>query len=249
MHILKRFLASHARTPPRPEHALAVIGDLHGRADLLEEMIGLISANAGSDTKLVFVGDYVDRGKDSASVLATLQALQADGWPAEVICLMGNHEAMMLNFLDSPEEDAEIWLKNGGTNTLASFGIKLPDREPASLLHARDALREALADRTEAWLRALPLSHRSGNILISHAGTNPHAPPEQQETDYLLWGHPDFLTARRRDTYWIAHGHWVGAEPHARDGRISVDTGAYATDRLTAALLSESGCRFIQTRG
>ncbi len=247
MHLLKRLLPSRARTPPQPEHALAVIGDLHGRSDLLEEMIGLIAATAGTHTKLVFVGDYVDRGEDSAGVLGILQALQTDIWPSEVICLMGNHEAMMLNFLDSPEEGADAWLNNGGGSTLASFGIGLRDRKTPSLLRARSALREALTARTEAWLRALPLSHRSGNILVSHAGANPHAPLEHQEEEYLLWGHPDFLTTPRRDSGWVAHGHWASSQPCAENGRISVDTGAYATHRLTAALLFGGECRFVWT--
>lgn len=247
MHFLKRLIASRRRKPPQPEHPLAVIGDLHGRADLLEEMVELITATAGKDTTLVFVGDYVDRGEESASVLGILQTLQTDIWPSGVICLKGNHEAMMLNFLDAPEEAGELWLSNGGGQTLASFGITLPDRNPASLLRARSALRKTLSDGTEAWLRALPLSHRSGNVLISHAGTNPHLPLEHQRDEHLLWGHPDFLTSIRRDSVWVAHGHWVCSEPRAADGRISVDTGAYATQRLTAALLSEGACRFVQT--
>ncbi len=247
MQFLKRILPSRARALPRPEHTLAVIGDLHGRSDLLELMIGMISENAGTDLTLVFVGDYIDRGENSAQVLISLQALQSYIWPSNVICLKGNHEAMMLAFLDAPEEVGAFWLENGGTSTLASYGISLPDRKPASLINASDALRSLLSDGTESWLRRLPSSHHSGNVFVAHAGADPHEPLEDQEEEHLIWGHPDFLTTPRHDNSWVAHGHWISTEPSAENGRISVDTGAYATHRLTAALIAGGTCHFLTT--
>lgn len=247
MKFLRRLFESEQKTPPLPEHPLAVIGDLHGRSDLLEEMIGLIAETAGTAVTLVFVGDYIDRGEDSAGVLGLLQALQSGIWPADVICLKGNHETMMLEFLDAPEEAGVFWLKNGGASTLASYGLALPDRAADALRRTSISLREALPDRTEAWLRRLPSSYRSGNVFVAHAGVNPHAPLERQDDEHMLWGHPDFLTTSRRDTAWVVHGHWICLEPKAENGRISVDTGAYATDRLTAALIWDGSCRFIHT--
>lgn len=224
-----------------------MVGDVHGRADLLDRLLGRIAACCGAGQALVFVGDYIDRGDDSAAVLERLRTLQHDR-PGEVICLIGNHEAMMLAFLEAPDAAGPLWLGNGGAHTLASFGIRPPDpAEAGALGRARDALRAALPAGTEAWLRALPASHRSGNLFVAHAGANPHAPAEAQAEDDLLWGHPDFLEVPRSDGLWVAHGHTICAAPSAADGRIAVDTGAYATHRLTAALISQGDCRFLST--
>ena len=245
-----RFLSRLFRAPPQPlspDRDLVVIGDLHGRADLLENMVELLASAGCTTHALVFVGDYVDRGEDSAAALGLLQALQDGLWPGDVLCLKGNHEAMLLDFLDAPEEAGPFWIQNGGAHTLASFGIRPADLAPPALLEARDALRDAMGPQTEAWLRALPVCFRSGNLFVAHAGADPHAPVEQQEETHLLWGHPDFLTTPRRDGIWVAHGHTIFEAPYAQQGRISVDTGAYATHRLTAALIAQGSCYFLTT--
>jgi len=230
-----------------PEAPLAVVGDIHGRADLLDRLLNLLAHEAGADCALVFVGDYIDRGEQSAQVLARLQALQGGDWGAAVTCLKGNHEAMMLGFLDAPEEAGTFWIRNGGAHTLASFGIPLPEPAPGALTQARDALRAALGARGEAWVRGLPLTLRSGNLLVAHAGAAPDSAPEDQTEEDLLWGHPAFEQKPRRDGLWVAHGHTIREEPAAEAGRISVDTGAYATHRLTAAHVAPGRCRFFCT--
>mgnify|MGYP001951770689 CR=1 FL=1 len=109
---------------PMPEQQTYIIGDIHGRADLLELMLELIDAHIGgtsaADPKLIFVGDYIDLGPDSAVVLTRMKELQ-EAFPDNVTCLMGNHEKMLLDFLDQPETRGVRWLKNGGLQTLASF--------------------------------------------------------------------------------------------------------------------------------
>lgn len=247
MRFLQRLFRSKFDSVPHPDTAISVIGDLHGRPDLLEQMIEQLAQEQGSETTLVFVGDYIDRGEGSADVLRLLQALQNDLWPGDVICLKGNHEAMMLDFLDMPEETGTFWVQNGGANTLASFGIRPPGPAPDALCVARDALCDAIGAQTNAWLRALPLSYRSGNVFVAHAGADPHMPVDQQQETDLLWGNPYFLKAPRRDGIWVAHGHTIFEEPSALHGRISVDTGAYATHRLTAALISDGACCFLST--
>ncbi len=236
------------RAPLAPERSFVAVGDLHGRADLLEELLRLVAARADSRAPLVFLGDYIDRGERSAEVLAQLQALQGDGWGAEVICLKGNHEAMMLEFLAAPDAAGRLWLRNGGVQTLASYDIYPPEDSPDALHEARDALRAALPPGTEDWLRALPLSYRSGNVLATHAGADPHAPPDQQVEIHLLWGHPEFERIPRADGIWVAHGHTIRDHPTAHQGRISLDTGAYATHRLSAAIISEGKCNFLVTK-
>ena len=233
--------------PLAPDRRLAVVGDVHGRADLLDDLLALIRADAGPVPTLVWVGDYIDRGEQSAQVLERLQQLQRGDWPGEVVCLMGNHEAMLLDFLDDPEAHGPVWLRNGGAQTLASFGLPPGSLDPRVLQRSRDALHERLPAATQAWLRALPTSFRSGNVFVAHAGADPGCPVDRQEADHLLWGHPDFARTPRRDGLWVAHGHTIHPEPVAAAGRISVDTGAYATHRLTAALITPGGCRFLST--
>lgn len=232
-----------------PDAPFVAIGDIHGRADLLGTLLALLGAQAGPDWPLVCLGDYVDRGERSAEVLAMLQA---GCWPGPVICLKGNHEAMMLDFLEDPVRVGPFWLRHGGAQTLTSFGIDPPDIRPDccpdALGAARDQLRAALPPGTEAWLHALPLSYRSGNVLAVHAGADPRAAPDRQEERTLLWGHPEFLRRARRDGVWVVHGHTILDTLCAEGGRIGLDTGAYASDRLSAALITREGCRFVTTR-
>ena len=260
---LRRLLGSGRLPGPAPDQPLYVIGDIHGRADLLQELFDLIDADqqaTGIDQPLaVFLGDYVDRGPDSRRVLQSLHGMARSlaGDPAaegEMLCLMGNHERMMLDFLESPVEAGPRWLRGGGVMTLASFGIDgVPDTAPAEVLEAaRDALAEALDDGAEdglvAWMRAMPLIAQSGNVAMAHAACDPAQPIDAQLPATLLWGHPDFLNRPRSDGLWVVHGHTVVSAPTARDGRIALDTGAYFSDRLTAAILVPGAeVRFLST--
>jgi serine/threonine protein phosphatase 1 len=228
-----------------PDTPLAVVGDLHGRADLLEKLLKIIAAQLGPASTLVFVGDYIDRGEHSARVLALLQELLQGSWPGEVVCLKGNHEAMMLEFLDSPERAGRFWLQNGGAQTLASFGIRPEAHDPAIMRTNSNWLRACLPKGTEAWLRTLPVSYLSGNLFVAHAGADPNVPVDQQDEAHLLWGHTDFERMPRRDGIWVAHGHTIRERASATQGRIGVDTGAYATNRLTAALIDDGKCSFV----
>lgn len=230
-----------------PDAAFVVIGDIHGRLDLLEKMIEKLADKLGSDVTLVFVGDYVDRGEDAAGVLSRLQILQAGLWPGKVVCLRGNHEAMLLDFLDGPELEGPFWLAHGGMQTLASFGILPPSHSATArdLCLARDRLIDALGPDRLEFLRSLALTYESGNVLVSHAGANPHSPVHAQDEKHLLWGHPDFLNTDRKDGIWVVHGHTIFDMAQVKNGRISVDTGAYATNILSAAHIDRQICRFF----
>ncbi|MBY6202729.1 serine/threonine protein phosphatase [Maritalea mobilis] len=240
---------------PRPAQATYVVGDIHGRADLLELMLELIDAHIGgteaSDPRLVFVGDYVDRGRGSAEVLARLRELTRD-FPDNVTCLMGNHERMMLDFLADPATRGPRWMRAGGNATLSSFGI---DPEPLATGASPDAFREvarhlksSMPDGLEGWMTGLPLSWHSGNLWVVHAGADPAHRMEDQTGRVLLWGHPEFESEPRGDGLWIAHGHIEADLPFAGDGRIATDTAAWSTDRLTACAIRPDGRHdFLQT--
>ncbi|MEQ3748532.1 MAG: metallophosphoesterase family protein [Celeribacter sp.] len=231
------------------------MGDIHGRADLLDRLLEKLHQQAPPDARLICVGDYVDRGEESARTLRDLHALTQQH-PDHVICLMGNHEEMLLNFLDAPAQAGPSWLRHGGLQTLASFGLPAPapgssgaTPDTAAWEDLRDRLRAALGPDLETWLRALPLRWSSGNVTVVHAGADPALPLEAQPAQALLWGHRDFTTTPRSDGHWVLHGHTITDAPQVQAGRIAIDTGAYATGRLTAALLEPGSPepRFIIT--
>lgn len=240
---------------PLPAQQTYIIGDIHGRADLLELMLELIDAHIGgtaaADPKLVFVGDYVDLGPDSAVVLTRVRELQ-ESFPDNVTCLMGNHERMMLDFLADPTTRGPRWMRAGAGETLRSFGVATADLEDSTEYDAFPAaahmLRKRIPKDTIAWLENLPLSWSSGNLWAVHAGADPGHDMEDQSARVLLWGHPEFDSGPRGDDVWIAHGHTEMDLPTATDGRIAVDTGAWRTGRLTACAVRPDGrYDFLQT--
>ncbi len=257
LHRMKSLFSTGPSRPPvfdapiAPDTLFYAVGDIHGRVDLLEPLLEKIDADqavhgAGTPPPLVFLGDYVDRGDHSAQVLEKLFALARD-FPDQVVCLMGNHERMMLEFLDDPAGRGTRWLRNGGLQTLASYRIGgLGERAGGEeLMEACEALEQALPKGMEAWMRALPLRWQSGNICCVHAAMDPHLAPEDQARRTLLWGHPDFFTQAREDGVWAVHGHTIVANPERAGGRIAIDTGAYYSGRLTAAAISAGECRFL----
>lgn len=230
---------------PVPMHPVMAIGDIHGRADLLDRLLDRIAAE-DPGMPLVFLGDYVDRGEHSAAVLRRLAGL-ADQWPAPVVCLMGNHERMMIDFLEAPETGAARWMRSGGLQALASFGVGGITEHPGPV-DARDAadrLGAAMGDTLLAWLRGLPLQHASGNVHFVHAAADPDMPMTLQDPRTLLWGHPAFASTPRRDGQFVVHGHTVVDSPEIIAGRIAVDTGAWFTGRLTAARIVPGDIGFV----
>lgn len=239
------------RDLPWPHRPLIVVGDIHGRMDLLDVLLAKFGPEIlVEETKpdLVFVGDYVDRGDKSLEVLIRLRTL-TESHGSEVTCLMGNHERMMLDFLDDPTMHGKRWLRNGGLQTLASFGVGYVTEfsEGPALITAQNELSKAIPKGMEKWLRSLPMHFESGNVNVVHAGANPCLPMDRQDPHSLLWGHKDFLTTERDDGRRVVFGHTITEVPFAKFGRISVDTGAVFKDRLTAACIFEGVVRFTGT--
>ncbi len=226
-------------SPPLPDQPLAIIGDIHGRADLLEDLLQRIPEGF----QIVCVGDYVDRGEQSSEVIRMLVER------TDVICLKGNHEDMLLKFLEDPERHGDRWLRYGGLQTLHSFGVLINHTQDPELRFraARNDLEKSLGKTGLKWLERLELSWCSGNVHVVHAGADPSVPMKDQERSVLFWGHPEFLRKPHADGIWIVHGHTIVDEARNEYGRIPVDTGAYATGRLTAALISEGQVEFLRT--
>lgn len=230
---------------PLPDAPFLAIGDIHGRIDLLDQLLERIGNGA---EPLIFVGDYVDRGEESAKVLSRLHRLANDG-ARPVTCLKGNHEAMLLDFVKTPERSGRRWLRNGGLQTLASYRIGgvSEGSSGADLEIGRDAFVKAIGHDVLEWMAAMPTRWASGNMAVVHAGADPALPLEAQDEETLIWGHPQFSQIPRDDGLWIVHGHTIVETPQAREGRISIDTGAYATGRLTALDMRGDGPEFLST--
>jgi len=242
------------KTPARVDGELVyAIGDIHGRYDLLKQMLGQIVADAaerggGRLPILVLCGDYVDRGPDSARVLTALDWLRRDD-RVHLRLIKGNHEAAFLAFLKDPQE-GEAWLRFGGDATLRSYGVTPPCdfADPAELLRARDDLLERMPAAHLRVLQGLELMAIVGDYAFVHAGIRPGIPLARQKAEDLLWIRGPFLDQTRRFEKRIVHGHsWIEAAPEIYDNRIGLDTGAYETNILTAARIEDNEVEVFQT--
>lgn len=226
------------------------IGDIHGRADLLAELHRLIwrdaQASTSVDRHIVYLGDYIDRGPSSRAVLDILSANPLRGFTTAH--LLGNHEDAALQFLADPVE-RPAWLAWGGLATLASYGITTPvDISDAEMrVFLRDRLSAALPDSHRRFLGALNLSTRVGDYVFVHAGVRPGVSVDRQERDDLLWIRDEFLTSREDLGAVVVHGHTARRLPELKPNRIGIDTGAFATGRLTALVLDGNQRRFLST--
>ena len=223
---------------------------MHGCFELLEQKINAIEAHSAAheidDKRLILLGDYADRGPQSAQVLELIHTLQTNT-PEQIICLMGNHEKMMLEFIDDPVARGNRWLHFGGADTLESYGISKPSKnaDVDDLTKISLALEEAMPDGLQAWLRALPLTFQSGNVVCVHAAMDPTTSPTEQSDRVMLWGHKDFMTTERNDAFWIAHGHTIVKSASCQKSRIALDTGAYKSGRLSVAAVTNGHCTFL----
>jgi serine/threonine protein phosphatase 1 len=224
------------------------IGDIHGRHDLLTRLLDRIFDDAvrfGIPPKLVFLGDYIDRGEGARETVDMLIEL-GEGSDAETVFLMGNHEQMLLRFLRDPES-ASRWLRYGGLQTLMSYGVggTMNFSVEGEALRVRSALFDALGTHL-GFIEGLRISHEDGNLFFAHAGADPSQPIDEQSIETLLWGCEAFSKTDRTDGMWVVHGHIVVERPSAVRGRIAVDTGAYFSHRLTAARIANGRVDFLE---
>ncbi|WP_075290732.1 metallophosphoesterase family protein [Pararhizobium arenae] len=219
-----------------PDHLYA-IGDVHGCEDLLASLEAKIVADAlaRSGSKwIVMLGDYVDRGPKSASVLDRLTFRPPEGF--QRFCLAGNHEEVMLDFLNNPSSDHR-WLDFGGLETLYSYGIhKLPGSRQA----IRNVLLSHIPQEHISFLETLPSLISVPGLCLVHAGIRENVSLEEQVDSDLLWLRPrptEGNSASRNFT--VVHGHTPVPDVEMIQGRINVDTGAYLSAKLSAVRLSK----------
>ncbi|MBI3710556.1 MAG: serine/threonine protein phosphatase [Proteobacteria bacterium] len=227
------------------------IGDIHGRADLLAELQDMIRADAAAQRArrlvVVYLGDYVDRGVEAGQVIDRLLASSLVGF--ETVHLLGNHERLMLDFLENAAVGPS-WMMNGGVETLFSYGVGL-DRslkeERERLAKARAELERRLPARHLAFLHTLKMTHIEGDYLFVHAGIRPGVPLNQQSEADMLWIRKDFLNSRVDHGRMVVHGHSITEAPDERPNRIGIDTGAFATGRLTCLVLQDDKRSYLRT--
>ena len=226
------------------------IGDMHGRSDVLADLLATIREDAnGSPRELVFLGDYVDRGPDSRGVIDLILG-EADDPTASVMAIKGNHEEAMLEFLGDARS-GPVWAQHGGGATLRSYGVRPPANrmDDADWERARRDLTAALPDTHRAFLEGLKLYLRRGDYLFVHAGIRPGVALAEQMPRDLLWIRREFLDHGKRLEHVVVHGHTPESRPFEGIHRIGVDTGAYYSGRLTAVRLSGEERRFLQAHG
>ena len=233
-----------------PGSRVYAIGDIHGRADLLRRLHGHILDDAAAAPDLrkivVYLGDYVDRGPDSSGVIDILINRPLEGF--ERHHLKGNHEDMMIRFLETGA-GSEIWMMNGARDTLESYGLGFSD----TALYRYDAkgLAQAFTDAVpqghRAFLSRLALHHAEGDYLFVHAGLKPGVALEDQDESDLIWIRNEFTRTDTNFGVIVIHGHSIRIAPDARPNRIGIDTGAWRTGILTAAVLEGGEVRFLRT--
>ncbi len=234
-----------ARTPEGMR--LYAIGDVHGCYRELGEAHAKIAADLAAspaaDYRIIHVGDYVDRGPDSAAVIERLASMTAAD--PRVVCLRGNHDQMLADFL-ADASAGDVFLANGGGETLASYGV-VPGRFPFRKSPA--ALRNAFVDRMpkahRSFIESLPLSVRFGDYFFCHAGIRPGVPLDRQDPEDLIWIRDVFLADDRDNGVVVVHGHTPVSSPEVRANRIDIDTGLVYGGMLTCLVLEGADYRFI----
>lgn len=230
-----------------PHDRVYAIGDIHGRLDLLADIeariAGDLAADPAENPLICYLGDYVDRGPDSAGVIDHL--IRSAG--IDRIFLMGNHEDRMLRVMKNGPANGPGWAAYGARETLMSYGIDLP-AAPEDWTALSADLRQAVPEAHRAFLRDLRPSWRWRQYFFAHAGVDPDRPLDAQSGRDLMWIRDPFLQSGRDFGAIVVHGHTIHPTPEFRPNRIGIDTGAYRSGILTAVALEEGRPpRLLQT--
>ena len=227
-----------------------IIGDIHGRNDLLNELLAVISKDSQNSPNikksLIYLGDYIDRGPNSKGVIDTILSTQLPN--VTPITLMGNHEQSMLGFLNDPEANSD-WLKFGGAETILSYGVSIhPGTITAKILkETSESLNRVLPDAHRQFLLNLKESYILGDYMFVHAGIDPKRSIKKQRVQDLLWIRADFIEHSELYEKVIVHGHTIVSKTELYNNRIAIDTGAYYSGILTCLSIEGQERRIVQT--
>lgn len=224
------------------------IGDIHGRLDLLDRLLGMIDEEDGlrgsARTELIFLGDLVDRGPDSFGVIERLMAL---GETRHVRYLAGNHEEVLLRAVGGDLGALRFLVRIGGRETLLSYGVSEKEYRGLGFEELLELIQQKVPASHVAFLSAFENMIEVGDYLFVHAGLRPGVPIEDQKTSDLCWIRDEFLSHRDSFGKMVIHGHSITEEIDERPNRIGIDTGAFASGRLTAIGLEGEERWFLST--
>ena len=239
--------APRAAAVPSGERVYAV-GDIHGRLDLFSEMIRAIEADDAArgpaDATVILLGDLVDRGPDSAGVLAAARDWQRR---RRVRIVAGNHEEMFLLALEK-EDVLRSFLRHGGRETVLSYPVDPAAYAAADFAGVQELMRRAIPAADIAFMSGFEQAIRIGDYLFVHAGIAPGVPIEAQRANDLRWIREPFLSFAGDHGCMVVHGHTITHEPQLRPNRIGIDTGAFSSGRLTALALEGTDRWLIEAR-
>ncbi len=248
----KNELSKTVESSVAENHLVWAIGDIHGRAELVYPILNyiwldILKNGADSSSFVVFVGDYIDRGLSSRTVIDAVSRFGSIA-PATAVYLLGNHEQMFLNFYDGLEDSAR-WLDYGGRQTAASYGVQVPTRALSveEIEAVRLELREKVPEAHMNFFRSLRLFFETGDYVLVHAGIKPGVPLEEQTGADLLWRRGSEKDDKKLSRT-VVHGHTPHLTPRLSERRIGIDTGAYQTSILTAVRLQGFDRKFISTQ-
>lgn len=239
------------KIPAVPDNdRLYAIGDIHGCTDLLRQMTKTIIEDMENHPAekhyLVFLGDYVDRGVDSKGTIDFL--LNELPKNTTNVFLRGNHDDALLRFLKGDFSSTSFWLPCGGTATIASYGIN-PFQPGAT--KDLETLRKKLVEKIPAdhldFLKKTQFYFSLGDYYFAHAGVMPGASLDDQDEQDLMWVRGEFLNSRHDHGKIIVHGHSPSTAPDAQLNRIGIDTGAFASGKLTCLVLQGKKRGFLFT--
>lgn len=229
------------------------IGDIHGQLELLQAALDRIEADGGKDARIVFLGDYTDRGPDSRGVLDLLVRgkVQGRNW----IPLKGNHDRMFAMFMqDYPANDNQLlvgyhWLHErlGGIETLASYGVEVPER--TRIHHVHTAARKAIPAEHVEFLKDLPTTYLQDGLLFVHAGIRPGVALQDQVEDDLVWIRQTFLNYPNPHPWLVVHGHTPAKQAEHKGNRVNLDSGAAFGGPLSAAVFENGDCWLLTDEG
>ena len=225
------------------------VGDIHGRLDLIEALLERIDADnrargEGIETRYIFLGDLIDRGPDSRGVVELLLAFSRT---ANARFLMGNHEQVFLHAMSGDRGAMRFFNRIGGRETLLSYGITEEDYRALDFDELTALAKEKVPAEHLAFLSGFEKWIELGDYLFVHAGLKPGVPLEQQEASDLCWIRQEFLDHRESFDRIVVHGHSITEEIDVRANRIGIDTGAFASGRLTALGLEGAERWFLST--
>ena len=236
------------RVPAGPcGHRAYVVGDVHGRLDLLERMIAMVEQDVAErparKSTLIFVGDLIDRGPHSAQVIERLRTYRHRS--IETAFILGNHEEVLLRILEGETGLLDKWRSFGGKECIESYGA---DDSQFSRLEERAALsrvREIVPQEHADFLMGFGDSCRFGDYLVVHAGIRPGVEFEAQSQQDLRWIRSPFLDHAGDHGFVVVHGHTIVPEVVDAGNRIAIDTGAYRSGRLTALVIDGRERRYL----